>query len=400
MIPHRPFDVFLSYSRVDQEWANRIMRALEEQGLAVWIDDRQIRPGELVVAALERGIAECGSVALIVSKASVQSGWVQEEYARAVELSKSEAIQLIPVLIEETRMPGFLANRNYVDFRSADSASDFSAAIRRLVWGVTGARPDAEALTREKKGVLLDRRIVMDTMLLLAGATPTPAMDHALSLVRCASALYGRVYFENMYGSALHALTRSAGNAAVPLLTDLPSLKPNDDDVLSSLAEDARDSWLTAPEFALELKRYIQLVEGKTTAEQTVEYLDVSLRLARAFQLAIVPHPDRWPLYHWVFDNCEDAPSVGFASQQLVDCPTRASEGVPPAQDVPETARLGSPDAPFDGPATVVSFGPQVYPVPPGVSRNYDATDLSNCKRTVYQFLIDGNPGPAHRRSK
>jgi hypothetical protein len=393
MMRFQSFDVFLSYSRIDKSWADRLMRALEGHGLAVWIDEQQIKPGEMVVAALERGIAESRSVALVVSKASVQSGWVQEEYARAIELTKSATspIQLIPVLIEEAPIPGFLASRNFVDLRNVDTPTEFLAAVRRLVWGITGAKPEAQAFTRGKKGVLLDRRIIMDLMLLLSGAARTHAMDRAVNLVRCGSALYGSAFFENVYGSAYHALTRRAETASVPVLTELPNLKRNDEGLLSSLAEDTRDSWLTSPEFSLELKRYIQSAGGKGTPEQIVEYLDLSLRLARKFQLAIVPHPDRWMLYQWLFENCEDAARPRFSTRQLVDCPTGMLDSAPRFVEASEADGRGS-HASTDRSVTIVSFGPHVYPAGVEATRHYDASDLSHLKTTMYQFIVGQNP--------
>jgi formylglycine-generating enzyme required for sulfatase activity len=136
----KPFDVFLSYSSVDQHWARRLKKALERRGLTVWLDQDEIPPGALFVEALEQGLRESKAVALIVSPESLASGWVKEEYSRAVALARSPhaALPLIPILLRDVKeLPGFLANRNFVDFRDNDS---FDPSVELLVWGITGKK--------------------------------------------------------------------------------------------------------------------------------------------------------------------------------------------------------------------------------------------------------------------
>src|SRR5207248_4128096 len=83
----KQFDVFLSYSSKDNTWVNRLKEALQNQGLQVWLDHDQIRPGDLFTGVLERGLEESKAVALIVSPESMVSGWVEEEYRRALTLA-------------------------------------------------------------------------------------------------------------------------------------------------------------------------------------------------------------------------------------------------------------------------------------------------------------------------
>ncbi len=115
----KQFDAFLSYSSKDRTWANHLKEALHKQGLKVWLDHDQIRPGELFANALERGLEESKAVALIVSPESMESGWVEEEYRRALSLTqqRKQPLQLIPVIQREAELPGFLATRQWVDFR-------------------------------------------------------------------------------------------------------------------------------------------------------------------------------------------------------------------------------------------------------------------------------------------
>ncbi len=144
MARRKKFDVFLSYSSKDRSWVNHLKEALQKQGLKVWLDHDQIRPGDLFAGALEQGLEESKAVALIVSPESMESGWVEEEYARALSLAqgKRQPLQLIPVILRKAELPGFLANRQWVDFREE---SLFTQSLEQLIWGITGKRPTNSA---------------------------------------------------------------------------------------------------------------------------------------------------------------------------------------------------------------------------------------------------------------
>ena len=73
------FDVFVSHSSQDKPWVHGLVAGLERYGLSVWLDENEIRPGDLFVNALERGLEQSGSVALVVSPESMGTGWVEEE---------------------------------------------------------------------------------------------------------------------------------------------------------------------------------------------------------------------------------------------------------------------------------------------------------------------------------
>src|SRR4029453_7148076 len=104
------FDVFLSHSSVDNPWVIQLKDALQRYGVSVWLDRDEIRPGDLFVKALETGLEQSRAVALIVSPEAIASGWVEEEYARAMSLAqhKQRPLQLILVLLRDATVPSFL----------------------------------------------------------------------------------------------------------------------------------------------------------------------------------------------------------------------------------------------------------------------------------------------------
>src|SRR5690349_24300839 len=116
MASKKRFDVFLSHNSKDKPWVIELKRALEAQGIKVWLDKDEIRPGDLFAQTLEKGIEESKAVALIISPEAMASGWVKAEYYRALNLATDHKLQLIPILYKQAELPGFLRDRNWVDF--------------------------------------------------------------------------------------------------------------------------------------------------------------------------------------------------------------------------------------------------------------------------------------------
>lgn len=140
----RSFDVFLSHNSKDKPWVIKLKYDLEIRHVKVWLDQDEIRPGDLFAQALEDGIAQSRSVALIISPASMRSGWVRAEYYRALDLAMKRSLQLIPVLYKKAQIPGFLSDRNWVDF---SDPSQYERSLGRLIWGITGIKPEGPSST-------------------------------------------------------------------------------------------------------------------------------------------------------------------------------------------------------------------------------------------------------------
>lgn len=128
-----PFDVFLSYHSGDSEWVGRLKERLVADGLRVWLDSEQIRPGDRFPGALASAIDQVTSVIVVLSPGSVASPWVEEEF----NLALAKRRRVIAALIDDAEPPGFLQGRTWVDFR--DPAA-FDSSLAQLVYGITGRR--------------------------------------------------------------------------------------------------------------------------------------------------------------------------------------------------------------------------------------------------------------------
>jgi hypothetical protein len=139
MTAAKQFDVFLSYHHSDAAWAIYLKQSLESRGVTVWLDKHEIKPGDRFSAALEDGIAESRSVAVIISPASMKSQWVRDEYELALTLSNSKpGYRVIGCLLKDVRVRGFLANRQHVDFRDP---STFEQKVDELCTSLVPSRP-------------------------------------------------------------------------------------------------------------------------------------------------------------------------------------------------------------------------------------------------------------------
>ncbi len=131
--PH--FDVFISYSHDNSEIATKIKKTLEEQGLTVWIDYEQIKPGDLFVSKIEEGLTKSSAMILLVSPSSMDSGWVEEEYTTAISRTKATTrpLRLIPVLTSHAELPSFLANRAWIDLRDNNSFNEQTDRLAEIL---------------------------------------------------------------------------------------------------------------------------------------------------------------------------------------------------------------------------------------------------------------------------
>ena len=77
--------VFLSHSSQDKPFVRELAAHLlqqDPQTITVWLDEREISPGENIVDKIAEGL-ESNFVLLILSPDSINSNWVKEEWTDA-----------------------------------------------------------------------------------------------------------------------------------------------------------------------------------------------------------------------------------------------------------------------------------------------------------------------------
>lgn len=141
MTEPRDFDVFLSHDSRDKPAVRELAQALRDRGLRPWLDEWELSPGRSWQDALEKGIREARSVAVLIGSDGIGPWQILEQETLLVEASR-RGLPIIPVLLphapETPDLPIFLAHRTYVDMRQGLSNKNLDL----LVWGITGTRPE------------------------------------------------------------------------------------------------------------------------------------------------------------------------------------------------------------------------------------------------------------------
>jgi hypothetical protein len=98
-LPDLPDDLgphaFISYSRTDEGYAQRLSEHLHRKGVPTWTD-RGIRHGDRWTAAIEKAMQAASVVVVVMTPASRASDWVERELI----LAEQPGNPLAPLLLE------------------------------------------------------------------------------------------------------------------------------------------------------------------------------------------------------------------------------------------------------------------------------------------------------------
>ncbi len=119
--------IFFSYSRADSEFVINLAKNLREAGATIWLDQLDIRPGTRWDRSIEKALQDANTLLIILSKNSVDSHNVMDEVSFALEEGKN----VVPVLLEECKIPFRLRRLQFADF-SKDQAKGIATLIDAL----------------------------------------------------------------------------------------------------------------------------------------------------------------------------------------------------------------------------------------------------------------------------
>lgn len=141
--------VFISYSRRDNVFVERLTRDLQKEGIGVWMDVEQIVPGANWQKELEQGLEQALVLLYISSRHSIDSNWIKKE----ITISLSKDRKVIPIVIDDIgamNMPIELAAIQWVDFRqNYDKAFD---SLKTGLIAIVGEGKSIKAKPKKIKG--------------------------------------------------------------------------------------------------------------------------------------------------------------------------------------------------------------------------------------------------------
>lgn len=141
--------IFLSYSRHDSVYVDRVARCIVENGHRVWIDRRGIAAGEQWRREIVEAIKEASLMIVFLSPNSARSNNVRRE----LDLADNARLKILPTVLAPTQIPDAmqfqLAGVQMIElWRDQDhGVRTLLEAIGRQGGGVPNPRPQA-ALAR------------------------------------------------------------------------------------------------------------------------------------------------------------------------------------------------------------------------------------------------------------
>src|SRR5512147_2273162 len=132
---HNPMsnDIFISYSRRDQEFVTRLASDLDAQVAGVWFDQSDIQAGQKWHDKIMEGIQECKAFILVLSPDSIASRYVREEVNKALELGKT----IFPVIYRPAEWTGefetLVREIQTLDLRSGSYTDNFQKLVDGLI---------------------------------------------------------------------------------------------------------------------------------------------------------------------------------------------------------------------------------------------------------------------------
>ena len=127
-------DAFLSYSQEDKNFAQSIVKKLNESGIEVWWDEWEILAGDSIIQKIfTEGLSKADIFLIVLSNASINSNWVKEELDYAMIKKIEGEFRIIPLVKEKCEIPPPLKPLFWVDL-----STDFDAGIKKIVQSIYG----------------------------------------------------------------------------------------------------------------------------------------------------------------------------------------------------------------------------------------------------------------------
>ena len=112
-------NIFLVYAHGDKETVRKLHQRLIRNGINAWLDVQNLQPGQDWQHEIRRAILQCDLVLVCLTRGfDKQPGYRHEELKIALDKAKlleDGKIFIIPVRLEECKMPAALSHLHRVD---------------------------------------------------------------------------------------------------------------------------------------------------------------------------------------------------------------------------------------------------------------------------------------------
>ena len=143
-----PYDGFLSHSAKDKPVVRDVAARLKKDGLRVWFDEWEIRPGDNIPHKIEEGLERSRVLVLCMSANAFGSDWAQLEsgtFRFRNPLNKADqARRFLPLRFDDAPITGSLAQFHYINWLPAAREQEYAKLLEACRPQAKGAPAIAE----------------------------------------------------------------------------------------------------------------------------------------------------------------------------------------------------------------------------------------------------------------
>lgn len=111
--------IFISYTSSDEKFANKLAADLSTYTSDIFYAKWNIKVGDSIVDKINLGLEKHDNIVVILSNSSIQSEWVKRELnSSLMRHLRDKTIKILPILIEDCRIPPLFNDILYADFRT------------------------------------------------------------------------------------------------------------------------------------------------------------------------------------------------------------------------------------------------------------------------------------------
>jgi hypothetical protein len=130
--------VFLSHSHNDEPLAKKIASTLQQAGLEVWDDEKEIAPGENWAEKVAQALREAEAMVVLLTPDALNSNWVQRDidYALSEKRFRDRLVTVLagpPEKLPEDKIPWILRRLKFVNLTDNGRKENFDQIAQALL---------------------------------------------------------------------------------------------------------------------------------------------------------------------------------------------------------------------------------------------------------------------------
>jgi small GTP-binding protein len=124
------YDVFLSHSSKDKAVVRPLAERLRRDGLRVWFDEWELKPGDNIPSKIEEGLEHSRVLVLCMSAHAFGSDWAQlESYTFRFRDPLNKERRFIPLHLDDIPIKGSLAQFSYINWLSKGRKKEYAKLL-------------------------------------------------------------------------------------------------------------------------------------------------------------------------------------------------------------------------------------------------------------------------------